>query len=269
MAAAMNRTAILLAALAAACALPAAAILTRPDRDDEEYRELATRYPATVALGTAEGAGVLVAPRWVLTTASRAVALRDARPAPRVAISGRAHAIQEFVIHPDWKPGNDSDIALIRLREPAMEIEPAPIYRAEDEAGRPVRLVGFGETGRIGGKPAGPSDGKVRAAINTIDRVTALTLGLRIKAPDEASDLQGAAAPGDGGAPAYLEIEERILVAGLHAAAEDTNGDGIRGNVGDWDRLTRVSAFAAWIDAVIARAAADEAAAIVGDTNPR
>ncbi len=53
------------------------------------------------------------------------------------------------------------------------------------------------------------------------------------------------------------------------AAAEDANGDGVRGNVGDWDRLTRVSAFAAWIDEVTGRLAAEEAAAAVGDTERR
>jgi hypothetical protein len=256
------------ALLAAVTALPAAAILTRADRDDEEYRELATRYPATVSLGAAEGAGVLIAPRWVLTAAHRATSIRGRLPAAKVAIAGQARAIQQVFIHPDWKPGGESDIALVLL-ESAVEADTAPIYRGSDEAGRAVRLVGFGESGRIGAKPAGPSDGKARAAINTVDRVGPRTLGLRIKSPDDASDLQGATAPGDTGAPGYLEIEGRILVGGIVAASEDGNGDGVRGNVGDWDRLTRVSAFAAWIDEVTGRLAAEEAAAAVGDTERR
>ncbi|MDH5263958.1 MAG: trypsin-like serine protease [Betaproteobacteria bacterium] len=263
---ALARAAALLAAVAA---IPAAAILTRADRDDGEYRELATRYPATVSLGAAGGAGVLIGPRWVLTAAQPAAALRDRKPAATVVIAGQAHGVQAVFIHPDWKPGGDADIALVLLREAAVDAATSPIYRSGDEAGEAVRLVGFGETGAIGAKAPGPADGKARAAINTVDRVGPRTLGLRIKPKEEASDLQGAAAPGDAGAPGYLEVGGRIFVGGIVSAAEDANGDGIRGNVGDWDRLTRVSAFAAWIDEVTGRLAAEEAAAAVGDTERR
>lgn len=263
---AFARAAALLAALAA---FPAAAILVRADRDDDEYVELATRYPATVSLGASGGAGVLIAPRWMLTAAHRAAALRDRKPVATVAIAGQAHAVQEVFIHPDWKPGGEADIALVLLREAAVDADASPIYRSGDEAEQAVRLVGYGETGAIGAKASGPADGKARAAINTVDRVGPRTLGLRIKAKDEASDLQGATAPGDTGAPGYFEVGGRIFVGGIVSAAEDANGDGIRGNVGDWDRLTRVSAFAAWIDEVIGRVAAREAAAAVGDTEAR
>ena len=58
---------MLLVSLAAA--LPCAAILIRPDRDDAEYLELALRYVSSLALGPSGGEGVLIAPRWVLTAA--------------------------------------------------------------------------------------------------------------------------------------------------------------------------------------------------------
>ena len=51
----------------------------------------------------------------------------------------------------------------------------------------------------------------------------------------------------------------RILVAGLVLAMEDANRDGIAGNVGDWERLTRVSSYAEWIDEVMGKAALEEA----------
>ena len=256
-------------ALALAAALPASAILIRGDRDDEEYRELATRYPAAVSLAPAEGSGVLIAPRWVLTSAQRAAAFRERKPAARITIAGRAHAVQEVFIHPDWKPGGESDIALLLLREAALDAVTAPIYRSGDEAGRPCAWWASASPGRIGAAAAGSADGKARAGINTVDRVGARTLGLRIKPAEEASDLQGAAAPGDTGAPGFLEVDGQILVGGIVSAAEDANGDGIRASAGDWDRLTRVSAFAAWIDEVMARVAAEENAALVGDTERR
>lgn len=248
----------LVAALAAGClALPAAAILTRADRDDEEYRELATRYPAAVPLGPPAGIGALIAPRWILASARRAEALRAAR-AP-VTIAGRAYAVQEVFVHPDGKPGGEADIALVFLREPVAGIEPAPIYRNGDEAGQAARTVGAGASGRIGTAARIPA-GVRRAAINTVDRVTARTLGLRIKGPEDASDLQGALAADDDGAPAFLEAGGRIFVGGIATRTEDANGDGVPGSVGDWEVFARVSALAGWIDDTMGKAAVEEAA---------
>lgn len=246
------------AALAAAClSLPAAAILTRADRDDEEYRELATRYPAAVPLGPPAGIGALIAPRWILASARRAQALLAAR-AP-VTIAGRAHAVQEVFVHPEAKPGGEADIALVFLREPVDGVEPAPVYRAGDEAGQAARTVGIGASGRIGAAARIPG-GDRRAAINTVDRVTARTLGLRLKGPEEASDLQGALAADDDGAPAFLEAGGRIFVGGIATRTDDANGDGVAGTVGDWEVFARVSAFAAWIDEAMGKAAVEEAA---------
>ena len=245
------------AALAsAALAFPAGAILTRADRDDEEYRELATRYPATVGLGSA-GAGVLIAPRWVLTAAHRAAPLRV--PKSALAIAGRPHEIQEVFVHPDWTPGGEADLALVFLRTAVEGVEPAAIYRLSDEAGQAARIVGLGATGRIG-DAARRLDRRPRAAINTVDRVGLRTLGLRLKGPEDASDLQGAIAPDEGGAPAYLEVAGRILVGGIASWTHDANRDGVAGNVGDWENYTRVSAFAGWIDEAMAKAAVAEAA---------
>lgn len=250
----------LAAALAAAClALPAAAILTRADRDDEEYRELATRYPAAVVLPG--GMGALVAPRWILTTAALAGALS---PKASIAIGGRSHEVERAFPH----PSRDTGVALVLLRAPVEGIEPAAAWRGDDEAGRTARIVGAGATGRIGAAGAKP-DGRVRAAINTIDRVAAATFGMRLKGTEDASDLQGALAAGDAGAPAFVESGGRILVAGIALGTADTNGDGVAGSVGDWETYARVSAVAGWIDAVIAEVAAAEAAAAVGDTERR
>ena len=72
--------ALLAAALAAQ---PAGALLIRPDRDDAEYLELATRYTSSVLLEAPDGEGVLIAPRWVLTAAHMAKALQEMKALPR------------------------------------------------------------------------------------------------------------------------------------------------------------------------------------------
>lgn len=249
----------LAATVAAACALPAAALLIRPDRDDAEYLELATRYTSAVALNAPGGEGVLIAPRWVLTAAHRAKELQS-RARARVRLAGREIEVQSIHIHPRWARGAADDIALVFLREGATGLEPTPIHRGGEVEGDAVVLVGHGPTGRIADKaPPGRADGRARAAINTIERVEASLLALKIKAADDASDLQGALVAAETGAPAYVETPKGIFVAGIAARIDDANRDGIAGNAGDREWFTRVSAFADWIDKVMFDVAAREA----------
>lgn len=249
------KPATLAIALAALAAAPSAnALLARPDRDDEEYRELATRYPAAVRIPAAAASGVVIAPRWVLTAAAPVAAFAAAPGKLGVEIGGRAHVVQ--AIH--RAAAADAAVALLHLREPVEGVEPAPPWRRADEIGTALRIVGFGTSGPVGGKEI--RDGKPRAGVNTIDRVEARHLGVRLKGPDEASDLQGALAEGDLGAPAFVELDGRAYVAGI--ALE-------RAGAGEWERYARVSALAEWIASVTRRVAADEAAAAVGGAESR
>jgi hypothetical protein len=242
------RPALLLLAATLAAA-PVHALLIRADRDDAEYLELATRYPSAVALESVGGGGVLVAPRWVLTSAQRAQGLKEMKPPPRLKIGGDAFEIESVFVHPEWKRGAGDDIGLVLLRKAVTRVEPAPFYRGHDEAGKAVAIVGSGETGKIGA--AAPSrDGKKRASINTVDRVQPRVLASRVKPADEASDLQGALTPGDTGGPAFVETAEGILVAGIGSAIDK-----------DWELYTRVSAFVPWLEAVMLDVATREAAA--------
>ncbi len=256
----------IVAALACCCALPSAAILIRADRDDSEYLELATRYPSSVRLDAPEGEGVLIAARWVLTAAHRGKALQDMKPMPKLAFGSRQHEIEAIFVHPDWKAGGHSDLALLYLKAPVRGIEPTRLYRESDEAGKGVVIVGTGYSGKIGEKPLPRDrwDRKKRAAINTVDRVAPRILGLRIKPPDEASDLQGAAAPGDSGGPAFMETAEGLFVAGIGYATDDANADGIIGNAGDWELYVRVSAFVTWIEATMLQVAKQEVETLLG-----
>jgi hypothetical protein len=252
------RLILLVAALFAA--FPAPAILIRPDRDDAEYLELATRYPSSVLLNAPDGEGVLIAPRWVLTAAHMVKALQELKTLPRLSFAGREYEIQSMVAHPEWKKGNPFDIGLILLREPVTGVEPTPIRRERDEGGLAGTLVGHGYTGKIGEKPTREGwDKKARAAINTVDRLSPRTLGMRIKGPDEASDLQGAAAPGDSGGPFFIEDERGVRVAGIGYATDDSNADGIVGNIGDLELYVRISTFADWIDEAMFKAGVEEA----------
>jgi len=217
---------MLLAGLAAA--LPASAIVIRTDRDDAEYLELATRYPSSVALSVPDGGeGVLIAPRWVLTSANRAKALQAAKPRAKLRIGEDDHEIQDVFV---------GDVGLILLGKAVGAIEPAKLYREADEAGKAVAIVGHGS-----------ADRKKRASINTIDRVEARTLALRVKPLDDASDLQGTATSGDLGGPAFVEVPAGIFVAGLLTSI-----------AGEWETYARISALVPWIEAVMLDVATKE-----------
>jgi hypothetical protein len=245
------RNALLLAA-AAAVPLPASAILIRADRDDAEYLEMATKYTSSVAIGIPGGGeGVLIAPRWVLTSAQVGSALRAMKSMPALTFDGRAYDIEDVLVYPTWRPGTpSSDLALLYLKKAVRGIKPTPPYRADDEGGHAVVIVGHGATGKIGVGSI-TSDGKARGAINTIDRVSPKVLTLLVKKPEEASDLQGALMPGDRGGPAYLQEKDALFVAGIAIGTDLETGS-------DAQLYTRVSAFVPWIEAALLRAAKNE-----------
>jgi hypothetical protein len=208
-------------------------VLIRPDRDDAEYLELASRYTASIVLTAPASEAVLVAPRWLLMPASRAPAVN--KP---LEIAGRSHAVVRVVPHPDAKPHTPADLALVELGSDVEGIKPVAIYRADDEAGKAVVLVAHGATGTIG-NDARKDDGRGRGAINTIERLSPRTASLMIKPLEEASDLQGVAVAGEEGAVAYLETDEGLFAAGMYY-----------GDVTVWNLFTRLSAFAPWVDSV-------------------
>ena len=218
----------ILAFAAFVAAFPAHALVTRTDRDDAEYLELATRYPAAVAVAPGVE-GVLITPRWVLTSARGAMLLQAAKGRPPPELGGRPNAIEATFIHPDWRQGRDADIALVFLREPVSGITPVALMRERDESEEIVFIVGHG-------------NGRKRAGINTVDRVTDKTLGVKVKPLAEASDLQGAAAAGENGAPALVERAGKALLAGVFS-----------GNEGDWQVFARVSTYADWIEETMFR----------------
>ena len=238
------------------------AILVRADRDDAEYLEMASRYTASLGMGLPDGEGTLIAPRWILTSAHVAADIAS-RKLHSIDARGGPYPVRQVFIHLDWKKDGAADIALVFLEREVIGIEPIPLYRNSDEKDESVVIVGRGLAGTIEKGPVAKEkwDRRKRAAINTVDEVLPRTLVLVIKKPEEASDLQGAAAPGDSGAPAIIQDGTKLFVAGVWSGTDDTNNDRLIGNAGDRERYARVSAYAAWIDEVMFRAAAQEAAA--------
>jgi hypothetical protein len=219
--------------------MPAAALLIRTDRDDAEYLELASRYPACVRLSEDGGEGVLINSRWVLTAAHRAQELRE-KKAGKLRIGASEHRISAYYIHPKFAPGQPNDIALILLSTPVTDVLPTPIYTGTGELRSAVAIVGHG-------------GGKARAGINTVDTASKLTLGVRVKSGDERSDLQGATTPDETGAPAFIETPHGIFVAGILSTFQP----------GNWEIYSRASGFGDWIQETMLEVARAEAEALM------
>ncbi len=233
----MQPVRFLLAAAFCSSVLPAQALLIRADRDDAEYLELATRYNTAVGL-PGGGEAVLIASNWLLTTATLAKALpADAR----IVIAGKRYEVATVRVHPSWGGGAANDIGLVHLRGGIRvdDIEPLNLFRGDNEGGKAVVIVAHGSTGKIGSAER-TNDRKARAAINTVDRIGARAFDMRVKPPDDASDLQGALTPGELGAPAIIETAQGLFVVGVAAATD-----------GEWETYARVSAYASWIEATM------------------
>jgi hypothetical protein len=129
----------------------------------------------------------------------------------------------------------------------------AQVYRGTDELGKGVAVVGHRSTGRIGAP--GKADGKRRAGVNTVDAVESGTLEVRIKAGDDASDLQGALTPSEVGAGLYLADDSgKLFLAGIARSAD-----------GKREIYTRISTRLKWIDDTMKEVARREAERIPGD----
>ena len=69
-------------------------------------------------------------------------------------------------------------------------------------------------------------------------------------APDSnaVTDLEGVSGPDDSGAPAYITVGGKLLVAGVSSRGRDANRDGIESGYGDEDLYARVSSYKKWIE---------------------
>lgn len=222
----------------------AAAVVGRPDRDDASRLARGTRYPA-VGRVLPDGGCTLVAPRWALTAAHVAAALR---PGAKVDFDGRVAIVSRIVLHPEGAspPGRppEVDLALLQFEAPLEGVEPIPLYRGKDELGKTLVLVGHGDFG-VAGAPFVRTDGRRRAVENTVDDAGPKRLFLRFDAAPAGVPDEGVGAPGDSGGPAILEVEGKPFLAGVSSASMD----GKPGQYGVVDVYTRVGSYLDWMDA--------------------
>ena len=227
-----------------------AGIVTRHDTDPEAHRALAARFPSLVHLNLPDGEAVLIAPSWVLTAAHVGV---EVQPGHALTIAGRDVDAARIFVHPEWD-GGPHDLALIRLVEPVAHVEPIRPYRARDEAGQVIYVVGAGVGGTGLSGPDGVS-GDLRAATNRVDEASENWLKFRFDDPREddslATELEGISGPGDSGGPAYIEREGTWYVAGVSSGQSTGATGGVEGVYGVTEFYTRLSSYQDWMRATM------------------
>lgn len=227
------------------------AIITRHDVDDAEYVVDAADYPALVdLLEPGDCLGTLVHPSYLLTVAHCATELQTG---VSLSIGGEARTVTTITLHPRWSDADAFDIALIRLDTPVLSVVPIPLYRAEDEVGSEIELLGRGLHGTgEEGESGATDDGQLRRATNTVDSVDDHFLRLTFDPPERESStvLEGVGASGDSGGPVLLRREGISYLAGLNAWGDSCDVDVAKYEASDYQ--VRVSQFVSWIDAGIA-----------------
>jgi hypothetical protein len=235
---------------------PTTAVIVRHDRDDALYDRLGQQLAGICHLNLQregappDGEGVLIDTQWVLTAAHVGAQIPTGH---LLTVIGPDTAVEveadEVFLHPEWDDG-PHDIALVRLQRPIDEVDPVPIYRRRNEAGKTITIGG---TGDFGTGQTGPTtnDGKLRAATNLVDQVSDDWLKFRFDEPGRATELEGISGPGDSGGPALLDEGDSRFVAGVSSGQSTRDTGGREGVYGVREYYTRVSSYQGWIDAVL------------------
>ena len=230
-------------------------IVVRHDRDEARYHELGERYGSSLALvrardeqGIIVAEGTVIGARHVLTAAHTA---RHVEAGDTVLVAGAPHRVARAHVHPRFE-GREHDVAVLVLADPIADPVSLPLYRADDELGRDIVVVGRGMTGT---GLTGPTedDGILHGATNRIDEVGLEWIAFAFDPPESprVTELEGISGPGDSGGPAILEFHGTPYLVGVSSGQDDAATGGKPGRYGVVEYYTRVSHYGDWIDAIV------------------
>lgn len=228
-------------------------LVVRHDQPDSAFLALAESRPWPVgqirardATGVVVAEGTLIGSRLVITAAH----VVDENVSSVVFRFGsREIRVEAVRFHPEWNGSFEdlNDIALVRLSQPVVGVEPAalcPGIRVGDD----IVLVGRGMSGT---GLTGPlvDDGRLRAATNRITEVGDLHLAFVFDAPGSpaVTELEGVSGPGDSGGPAFVLGDDGFCLAGVSSAQDSEPTGGRDGRYGVVEYYTSIPAFVDWI----------------------
>ncbi|MEM6777589.1 MAG: trypsin-like serine protease [Planctomycetota bacterium] len=205
--------------------------------------------------------GTLISSTDVLTAAHCAEVIRSSDRGT-FEVDGVTVTSAAVFIHPDYNSFTlENDIAILRLSEPIVGVEPSPIFRGTPLVGDVLSIVGFGGTGTATEGNDG-SFGTKRVGITTIDNVTDTLVEWLYDDPAESNT-----ASGDSGGPGFLLVDGVEMIACI-----TSGGTVLDSTLGDLAFNTRVDAYAGWIDTTLMEPApandgSDDGDDVGGDTS--
>lgn len=223
------------------------AIVTRHDVSDDKYIAKIAFFPPLATFYIDGAHGSLITPKWVLTAAHASFCIQQGR---YVLINGKPREIKQLYVHPEYKPGQSHDIALVELVNPVLDVHPAALYRQSDEENKDVWFIGIGGTGNgLEGQTTdnAANNGQLRVAQNRVSKANGPLLEFVFDQGSSALPFEGVSGGGDSGGPAFVKSENGYAVLGISSRF---TGGGI-GKYGITEFYTRVSYFDKWIDNVI------------------
>ncbi len=241
---------------------PVSGATRREDQPDSAYLSLAAQpdyAPVGQFQGGLTGSATLIAADWVLTAAHLAVSSSST-----FTINGNSYTAAQWITNPGWTGNafNGSDLVLVRLNTPVLDVLPASLYLGNLELGQTGTFVGYGFTG-TGLSGWSTLDNQKRAFQNVIDGNfgnPSVLLGADFDNPNSTADsdfgsptplmLEGCVAPGDSGGGVFLSDGSQSYLAGVISFVAGRDGNA-NADYGDVSGFGRVSAFAPWIYSVV------------------
>jgi hypothetical protein len=215
-------------------------VILRHDRPDADCLVDERDWPAIMTFFGGDGAGTLIARRWLLTAAHTA---RNIPADHSVAVGGQPRRVVGVVLDPDG-----TDLGIVELDRPVEDVDPLALHERTDEVGTEALLLGRGDFGNGRDGVLG-ADGRLRCVTNRIDGADQRWLRLRFDPPPDCTALEGVGGEGDSGGPALLRDGDRLTVAGVSSWQDH---DGPLGTYGCAEHYVRVSTHVGWIRATAA-----------------
>lgn len=202
----------------------------------------------TPTVGTvAKSTGTLIAPQWVLTSASASKGLNLSGGTASVILGGVTYTVDSIVTYPKYNASSidfKQDIALWHLSTAVPgTITPQQISYTKPTVGNTMTIVGFGLTG-TGTTGAGGTYGTKQTATSKVQAVTPSLLTYKLD-----NNSEGITATGDVGGPLMFTQGGVMKIFGIVSGHSTTTS-----KIGTTAYNTRVDLYGGWIDDTLSQA---------------